>query len=149
MDKSDISVKPIGIVRNDVKHPRRKNWETVISEIEVEDHWQEALDQIEQFSHIIVVFWMHRVPASQRLITKVHPQGRPELPLVGVFASRSPMRPNPLGVTTAKLLLRRKNTLRLIGLDAVDGTPVLDIKPYLPNYDCPTKATTPDWAISP
>ena len=76
---------------------------------------------------------------------KVHPKGNEKLPLVGVLASRSPARPNPIGITTVKLLGRDRNVLKVQGLDAVDGTPVLDIKPHIPRYDSPTQATTPDW----
>jgi tRNA-Thr(GGU) m(6)t(6)A37 methyltransferase TsaA len=64
---------------------------------------------------------------------------------VGVFATRSPARPNPIGLTTVRVLERSRNTLKVTGLDAIDGTPVLDIKPYIPGYDSPTRAKTPSW----
>ena len=76
---------------------------------------------------------------------KVHPRRKQSLPLVGVFATRSPARPNPIGMATVKLLECHDNVLKVIGLDAVDGTPVLDIKPYIPGYDSPNEAKTPDW----
>ena len=69
----------------------------------------------------------------------------PSLPEVGVFASRSLFRPNPLGLKVARLLERKDNILHLEGLDAIDGTPVLDIKPFIPSNDAPEDARAPDW----
>lgn len=141
----NISLTPIGVVKNNITEPRREDWQTVVSEIIVNENLKEALSHIEEFSHIIVLYWMHEVSPSQRSVMRVHPRGKQNLPLVGVLASRSPARPNPIGIITAKLVERRDNVLKVIGLDAVDGTPVLDIKPYIPGYDSPTKAETPSW----
>jgi len=141
----DMSLTPIGVVKNGVKEPERRDWKTVVSEIIVKEDLKETLDNLEQFSHIIVLYWMHRVDSSQRSVKKVHPKGRQDLPLVGVLASRSPARPNPIGMVIVKLLERNDNVLKVVGLDAIDGTPVLDIKPYIPNYDSPTNAQTPSW----
>jgi len=139
------SLKAIGIVRNELKHPLKQGWEKVVSEIVVESSLTEALDGLEDFSHIIVVYWMHRVDATGKLPTKVHPRRRQELPLVGLFATRSPQRPNPVGVTTVRLLERRDNILKVEGLDAIDGTPVIDIKPHLPGYDSAANAKVASW----
>lgn len=136
---------PIGIVKNTIKEPGKYEQQTAVSEITVNEDLKEALDHIEEFSHIIVLYWMHKVPPSRRLTMKVHPMGRQDLPLVGVLSSRSPAHPNPIGVVTVKLLEHRDNVLKVTGLDAVDGTPVLDIKPYIPGYDSPAKAETPSW----
>ncbi len=76
---------------------------------------------------------------------KVHPGGRKDYPLVGVFATRLPARPNPICVTTAELLERKGNVLKVRGLDAVDGSPLVDIKPHLPSYDAPSNVRLPDW----
>ncbi len=113
----------------------------------VDSSLTEALDGLEGFSHIIVLYWMHQITTTQ-LTLKIHPQGRQELPLVGLFATRSPYRPNPIGKTTVRLLERRGNLLRVEGLDATDGTPVIDIKPYLPEYDSVTNAKVPPWVIN-
>jgi len=139
------SLKAIGIIRNEVKHPVKQGWEKVVSDIVVDSNLAEALDGLEEFSHIIVVYWMHRVSTTGRLPTKVHPRGRQELPVVGLFATRSPQRPNPVGVTTVRLLEHRDNILRVEGLDAIDGTPVIDIKPYLPQYDSVACAKAASW----
>jgi len=141
----DISLTPIGVVRNTIKEPEKYEQQTAVSEIIVNEDLKEALDRIEDFSHIIVLYWMHKVTPSRRLTMKVHPMGRQDLPLVGVLSSRSPARPNPIGIVTVKLLEHRDNVLKVTGLDAVDGTPVLDIKPYIPGYDSPAKAETPGW----
>jgi len=144
----DTNPVPIGIVKSSVtglKKVSKDNWETTISEIIINDDLEEALDQIESFSHIIVIYWMHQISPSQRMLMKVHPKGNKNLPLVGVIATRSPSRPNPIGITTVRLLERSGNVLKVIGLDAVDGTPILDLKPYIPGYDCPSDAKTPGW----
>jgi tRNA-Thr(GGU) m(6)t(6)A37 methyltransferase TsaA len=144
-DSHTLRIEPIGVVRNAVKRPSRQRWESVVSEIVLNDGLEEALDGLEEFSHLMVIYWMHRVSPVERLITKVRPRRRPELPLVGTFASRSPARPNPLGVATVKLLERRGGILRVVGLDAIDGTPVLDVKPYIPGYDSAEEAHIPGW----
>jgi tRNA-Thr(GGU) m(6)t(6)A37 methyltransferase TsaA len=141
----EINLTPIGFVRNSIKEPGIEDWRTVTSEIIIEENLKEALSRIDEFSHIIVIYWMHKLPPSQRSIIKVHPKANQNLPLVGVFASRSPARPNPIGITIVKLLERRDNVLKVTGLDAIDGTPVLDIKPYIPGDDSSTEAKTPGW----
>ena len=140
-----MSLTPIGVVKNSINEPGADDRQTAVCEIVVNEDLKEALNRIEEFSHIIVLYWMHKVAPSRRLVMRVHPRGRQDLPLVGVLATRSPARPNPIGVSTVKLLERRDNVLKVMGLDAVDGTPVLDIKPYIPGYDSPAKAKTPGW----
>jgi tRNA-Thr(GGU) m(6)t(6)A37 methyltransferase TsaA len=141
----DMKIKTIGIVKNSVKEPKDDNLAKVVSEIIINKKYEQALDQVDGFSHIIVIYWMNRVTSAKRLKLKVHPKRRKDLPLVGVFATRSPARPNPIGLTTARVLERSGNVLKVTGLDAIDGTPVLDIKPYIPGYDSPTRAKTPAW----
>jgi len=140
-----MTLKPIGMVRNKVKQPIRHGWGEIVSEIIVDSDLTEALDNLDEFSHLIVLYWMHQLPAGRQLPLKVHPMGKPELPLVGRFATRSPSRPNPVGQATVKLLERHDNILKVKGLDAIDGTPVIDIKPYLPGYDSADGAKVPLW----
>ena len=111
----------------------------------VDSSLAEALDNLDEFSHIIVLYWMHQVAAPHKFSTKVHPMAKQELSLVGLFATRSPNRPNPVGKATVRLLQRQGNILRVKGLDATDGTPVIDIKPYIPGYDSATNAKVPQW----
>jgi tRNA-Thr(GGU) m(6)t(6)A37 methyltransferase TsaA len=141
----EMNLKPIGFVKNSVTEPKTEDWRSVVSEIIVDEDLKEALSEIDDFSHIIILYWMHKIPASERSTTKVHPKRNPNLPLVGVFATRSPARPNPIGMATVKLLEHRNNILTVVGLDAIDGTPVLDIKPHIPGSDSPTAVKTPGW----
>jgi tRNA-Thr(GGU) m(6)t(6)A37 methyltransferase TsaA len=114
------------------------------AEIEIDAGWAEALDGIEGFSHIWVVWWLNRseTPLASH---NVRPEGRPEMPLVGLFATRSPRRPCPIAMTAVRLLAREGARLRVEGLDAYEGTPVFDIKPYLRRGDLISEATAPDW----
>lgn len=139
-----ISLEPIGEVKNNIKEPPRE-WSSVVSELVLKPEFSEAMEGLEEFSHIIVLFWMHRAFPQPGSWGKVHPKGRPELPLVGVFATRSPIRPNPIGMTVVRLLERQGNILKVMGLDALDGTPLLDIKPYIPKGDRISKTKLPDW----
>jgi len=141
-----MTLKAIGVVRNEIKErPAGQDWwEELVSEIVIDSSLAEALDGLEDFSHIIVLYWMHRVISTQMPL-KIHPRGNRELPLVGLFAARTPNRPNRIGKATVRLLQRRGNILRVKGLDALDGTPVIDIKPYLPDYDSADDAKVPQW----
>ena len=142
-----MTVKAIGVVRNEVKERSpagRDWWADLVSEIVLDNSLTEALDGLEEFSHIIVLYWMNRLDADE-VPLKIHPRGQRELPLVGLFVTRTPNRPNPIGKATVRLLQRQGNTLRVKGLDAIDGTPVIDIKPYLPGYDSAPDAQIPQW----
>jgi tRNA-Thr(GGU) m(6)t(6)A37 methyltransferase TsaA len=140
-----VSYRPIGVVRNPVRKSQPDGWESVKSDIILRGELEPALDAIEGFSHVIVVFHIDRVPeAAQRLQIEVGNEDAP--PPRGVLATRSQLRPNPIGTSVVRVLHRRKNAVRVQGLDALDGTPVLDIKPYLPAYDAVADAQLPEWA---
>jgi len=143
--REPVSLRPIGVVRNNVFQPMMEGWEDIRSDLIFRDDLMPALDGVDQYSHIIVVFAFHLVPDDERVL-RLHPGGDPALPEQGVLATRSQRRPNPVGVAIVPLLRRRRNVLRVAGLDAVDGTPVLDIKPYLPPYDSVPDARLPEWA---
>jgi tRNA-Thr(GGU) m(6)t(6)A37 methyltransferase TsaA len=143
--REPVSFRPIAVVRNAVKASRPYGWEDVRSTIVVREDLVEALEGIDGYSHIIVVFAFDKVPESeQRLRVQVGADGR--IPEQGVLATRSQRRPSPIGVSVARLQRRRGNVLWVEGLDAIDGTPVLDLKPYFPNYDAVSDANMPDWA---
>jgi tRNA-Thr(GGU) m(6)t(6)A37 methyltransferase TsaA len=138
-----LTLKAIGTVRSEIKKPTKRKYQDIVSEIVVDRSLTEALDNLDEFSHIIVIYWIHQ---SRRLAPKkVHPMGNPEHALMGVFATRSPDRPNPIGKSTVQLLQRQENILTVKGLDAIDGTPVIDIKPYIPGYDSADNARVPSW----
>ncbi|MFC1953653.1 tRNA (N6-threonylcarbamoyladenosine(37)-N6)-methyltransferase TrmO [Chloroflexota bacterium] len=144
-----LAVKAIGIVRNELKEAGTDNYDKgeVVSEIVLDSNLTEALDGIEEYSHIIVLWWMHLIKPSEVKL-KTHPMGRKELPLKGLFALRTPNRPNPIGKTTVRLLHRKGNRLIVKGLEALDGSPVIDIKPYICEYDSADNAKVPQWIDS-
>ena len=142
---NSINLEAIGVVRNELKKPSKEETGKVISEIVIDPDLAEALDNLDEFSHIIILYWMHKLDHSRGFPVKVHPRGRQDKSPVGVFASRSPNRPNPIGKTTVRLIARQGNKLKVEGLDAIDGTPVIDIKPYLPNYDSAAGGKVPSW----
>lgn len=144
--REPVSVRPIGVVRNNVRQPRPGGWEAVRSDIIIRDDLVGALDGIEGYSHIIVLFAFDRVPESELRERVRLAAGGGRIPEQGVLATRSQLRPSPIGVSIVPLLKRRAGILRVEGLDAIDGTPVLDVKPYFPNYDAVSDARVPQWA---
>ncbi|OGQ00157.1 MAG: tRNA (N6-threonylcarbamoyladenosine(37)-N6)-methyltransferase TrmO, partial [Deltaproteobacteria bacterium RBG_19FT_COMBO_52_11] len=114
---------------------KREGWESVVSDIILDPQYEEALDGTEDYSHLLILFWLSRVPKVRREMKKIHPKSRQDLPLVGIFATRTQYRPNPIGLTRVELIGRKKNVLRVRGLDARNGTPVVDIKPISPPHE--------------
>ena len=112
--------------------------------VDVAPAWAEALDGIEEFSHIWIIWWLDRSEGPPETC-KVRPERRPEFAPVGLFATRSPQRPNPIAMTAVKLLGREGTRLHIDGIDALPGTPVLDIKPYLRRGDLISDALSPEW----
>ncbi len=113
--------------------------------VEVEEPYIPALLGLEQYSHIWVLFWFHENDNPRdRSILQVHPCHNPGNPLTGVFAARAPVRPNLIGLSAARLLGVEGRRLILEGLDSREGTPVLDIKPYLPVSDAIREAMAPE-----
>ncbi|HIK03064.1 TPA: tRNA (N6-threonylcarbamoyladenosine(37)-N6)-methyltransferase TrmO [archaeon] len=139
---NEIKFTPIGYVKNNVRELRFGDFAKEVSEIVVDEKYTEALDGIEDYSHIIIVYWMDKVKEH---VIKHQPQGNPEVPIVGIFACRCPARPNPIAITTVKLLERKGNRIKVEGLDVLNGTPVIDIKPHWPQYDKVENAKIPDW----
>ncbi len=142
----EITLSPIGLVRNRVKEPMPSGWEKVTSRIIVRPEIEEALLGLEGYSHIIVLFWPHLVPDDERgSKLRLHPLDDPEYALQGILATRSQIRFNPVLVSVVPLLTVKGHVLEVRGLDAVDGTPVLDVKPYIPYYDALPDARLPAW----
>ncbi len=127
------NVKPVGVVRSDLR-TREEVRDTRIEDheaaIEVFAEYESGLRDIDGFSHIVVVSWMHE---SSRKPLLVHPRPKPEQ-VRGVFATCSPDRPNPIGLTVVELLERQGRLLRVKGLDMIDGTPIVDVKPYTKSF---------------
>lgn len=137
-----ITLKPIGFVKNNIKMHRFGNFANEISEIILNKKFEKGLDSIDGYSHVIIVYWMNKVNGYS---LKHQPQGNPNVPVVGIFACRCPRRPNPIAITTARLIGHKKNKLKVKGLDVLDGTPVIDIKPYWPQYDKVKSSKIPKW----
>ena len=138
-----ISLKPIGYVRTQAKGDEVKD-KSRLSEIFIDYKLTQALEGISGFSHVFILFWLHEISGKERETLKVHPRGRRDMPLLGVFATRTNLRPNPIGLTLCELVKVEGNVLTVRGLDAYDGTPVLDVKPY-DSWDCALNARMPDW----
>jgi tRNA-Thr(GGU) m(6)t(6)A37 methyltransferase TsaA len=138
-----VSYMPIGVVHSRVKTSMPSGWEEVTSDVILRDGMLEALEGLEGFSHVIVVFHMHEVPAEEQRLRVVVGTDSAER---GVLATRSQRRPNAIGVAVVAVVQRLGSVLRVKGLDAIDGTPVLDLKPYLPQYDAVADAKLPPWA---
>ncbi len=147
MSGSEMPLKAIGRVHNTVKSTPKPeyDWSGIISRISIAPELAAGLEGLERYSHIIVIYWAHRATAPSKMALRVRYKGDRSRPMVGVFASRSPYRPNPLCLRVARLVEIRDGLLVVEGLDALDGTPVLDIKPFIPRIDSPAGAVAPDW----
>lgn len=140
-----MNLQPIGIVKSPVKEGIDKEWGEVISEIHINTALADGLNGIDLFSNIIVIFEMHQSSWNPENDLIRRPQGREDMPFTGIFAQRAKHRPNPIGITSVQLLGVEGNILRVKGLDAIDETPVLDIKPYFPQYDRVPDSHNPNW----
>lgn len=117
------------------------------SRVKIFPEFCEGLQRLSDFSHVIVLYWFHlRDGEKERHTLRVIPRRHCGAPQVGVFASRSPDRPNPIGVCVAELVKIENGVLIVRGLDAFEGSPIVDIKPYLPRGNSVPKARTPEWA---
>ena len=145
-NSDSFSIRPIGYVKSayiqtkDVPHTRT-GWTADVSQIHLLPKYAKALGGLTGYSHIIVLFWIHK--AKQWKMPKNHQKP----PYVKLFATRMPVRPNPVGMSVVELLSFSTDTGKVVvkGMDALDGTPVIDIKPYIPNFDSCPDASIPDW----
>jgi tRNA-Thr(GGU) m(6)t(6)A37 methyltransferase TsaA len=140
-----LPLRAIGVVRNGITEARDEGWGDVVSELHLEAELCRGLDGIGSFSHALVLFWMHQATfdAASDLVRR--PRGRADVPELGIFAQRAKHRPNPIGVTTVAILERTGAILRVRGLDAIDGTPIIDVKPYVPAFDRVDDPRAPEW----
>jgi tRNA-Thr(GGU) m(6)t(6)A37 methyltransferase TsaA len=142
-----ISLEPIGHVRSSRHELLDDGWDAVAATIELAPSFvPEALAGLEDFSHAEVIFHFDRVPESTIERGARHPRGNTQWPRVGIFAQRAKDRPNRLGSTIVTILGREGRTLTVAGLDAVDGTPVLDIKPVMVEFLPRTSVRQPAWS---
>jgi tRNA-Thr(GGU) m(6)t(6)A37 methyltransferase TsaA len=161
----DMVLRSVGIIRSKIREPvlvargdgirlqgqaratRRKmqQMRKEVSEVVINEDLIDILEGIEQYSHLMVLYWAHKVPEQSRSLKKVHPMGRSEFPLVGIFCTCSPARPNPVLVSIVRLCGRKGNVLEVTGLDAVDASPVVDVKPYVKRFCPQDEVRTPEW----
>lgn len=161
----EIQIEPIGIVRNDIEQPplvakedslhrndavgsameTMRGSQVQQSEIVLASDLAELLEGIDDYSHIVVLYWGHAVPAHGRRLTKTHPAGLEKYPKQGIYATCSPARPNPVLMKVVRLLKRDGTHLTVEGLDAINQSPVLDIKPYVADMYPQEDVRIPDW----
>lgn len=133
---TDYQIKPIGRVRSPLKSrdqaPHQGRPAGIEAELIIEDGFLQGLDGIQVGDRLFVLCWLHQ---AERKTLRVHPRRDPAIPKQGVFATRSPDRPNPIGLCLVDVVAVQGPVLKVRGLDAVDGTPVVDLKPYVSSLD--------------
>ena len=142
----EIIMNTLGFVKNEMKEPGvRPNLKDIVSEVEVYDEFAEGLLKIDEYSHAVILYHYHidRHPDPKPM--QQHAHANENFPVVGIFSLRGSDRPNRIGISMVKILEVGQNTLKVAGLDALDGSPVLDIKPYIPRADAIPEATVSEW----
>ena len=140
-----IEFESIGTVNNSVTDKKDIGWGENVSRIVINPELKGGLMGLSEFSHIVVVYYLHEAKFNMEKHLTRRPRDREDMPLSGIFSQRAKDRPNPIGITSVKLVSVDDNVITVKGLDAVDGTPVLDIKPYFPVYDSKSNAEIPEW----
>ena len=140
-----LTIKIIGHVLSPVREQTDEHWGNIESRVVLLPAYQEGLQGMKAFSHAWIVTYLHeaRFETSRHLVRR--PRGLTDMPEVGIFAQRAKDRPNPLGITAVSIERIEPGVLVVRGLDAIDGTPVVDVKPYYPAYDRVMDATVPEW----
>ncbi len=141
----DIVLKPVATIRNSRIEATDDYWGEVITEITLEEHIPaEAFENIEKYSHLEVIFYFDKAEQEQ-MVYSGRPRGNPDFPVMGIFCQRKKDRPNHLGLTTVELIAHNGRTIIVKGLDAIDGTPVLDIKPAVKEFEPRKEVMQPKW----
>ena len=134
----------IGEVKSPVTEAVDMNWGEVISEIVLKPEYAPGLLGLGDFSHAMILTFLHEAKYDPDVHLRRHPQERQDMPLRGIFAQRARHRPNRIGVTVCEIVEVTETSVKVRALDAIDGTPVIDVKPYVPVYD-KKDATIPEW----
>lgn len=140
-----MTISPIGNVQCDIDEPMDNNWGNIVSRIVLEPEYRGALRGLTDFSHALVICYLHRACYKPSKHLQRRPRGDESLPMVGIFSQRVKDRPNPLGVSAVEIVDVGDDYLQVRGLDAIDATPVVDIKPYFPQFDQIEAPTVPEW----
>lgn len=141
---NDIVFAPIGYVSNEVSEKKDTAWGEDISEIILNEEYRPGVEGLEAFSHLTVIYYLDKAKFVPEKHLRRRPQNREDMPMVGIFAQRAKDRPNPIGMTSVEIISVSQGVVRVRGLDAIDGTPILDLKPYYPVYD-KKEAIVPEW----
>ncbi len=142
---NEIIIRPIAFVKNSRTEPTDDHWSEIVSEIELAENIPtETFDGIESFSHLHIIFHFHK--SSKIVMGPNHPRGNTDYPKVGIFAQRKKDRPNHLGLTIVKLLKHEGRKLIVSHLDAIDDTPIVDIKPVITEFLPNEKTSQPGWS---
>lgn len=141
---SEIVMKPIGYVHNNVENKKDVAWGQDVSTIHLEEEYYTGLEGLSDFSHAIIIYHLDKAVYDKEKHLQRRPQNRDDMPLVGIFSQRGKDRPNRIGMTSVQIVNVEDTQLTVKGLDAIDGTAVLDIKPYYPVYD-KKDAIVPEW----
>jgi tRNA (adenine37-N6)-methyltransferase len=142
-----IRLAPVGIVRSGRSVVQDDDWDSVPSSIEIDParFSADALAGLDTFSHVEVVYWMDRVEDAKIETGARHPRNNQDWPRVGIFAQRAKNRPNRIGTTICRIQSVEGLTVRVVGLDAIDGTPVLDLKPWVRQFGPRGEVRQPAW----
>lgn len=142
-----FTLTPIGVVHCTRKEPTDDRWSREHAEIELDAHQftPEALAGLDQFSHVQVIYVMNDVDPDEVETTARHPRNRPDWPKVGIFAQRAKRRPNRLGLSCCRLVGMYGLRIEVDDLDAIDGTPVVDIKPWVDEFGPRGATKQPAW----
>ena len=144
---TEITLKPIGYVQNNRLELGDDNWGDVVSEIRLEDSFpEESLKGIETFSHAEVIYYFDQAADEVDVPMSRHPRGNQDWPEIGIFAQRNKDRPNHIGLTAVVILKHEGRSLFVKGLDAVNGTPVVDIKPVFTEFLPRGTVRQPGWS---
>ena len=141
----EIKLTPIGFVSSPITKQTDENWGRIISRIVLQPGYIGALYGLEEFSHAIIITYLHQAKYEKEKHLQRRPRGLESMPKIGIFSQRAKDRPNPIGITAVKIVNVGDNYLEVQGLDAIDHTPVLDIKPYYPHYDKIDASEVPEW----
>ncbi|MBQ8176699.1 MAG: tRNA (N6-threonylcarbamoyladenosine(37)-N6)-methyltransferase TrmO [Oscillospiraceae bacterium] len=140
----EIIMKPIGYVENNVHNKKDVSWGKDISRITLEKEYYTGLSGLEEFTHAIIIYYLDKAIYKREEHLQRRPQNRDDMPLIGIFSQRGKDRPNKIGMTSVQIISVDEKSLVIKGLDAINGTAVLDIKPYYPVYD-KKDARVPEW----
>jgi len=143
--KNKIELTPIAFVKNNRIEKTDDHWNEIVSEIELAENIPtESLDNIETFSHLEIIFYFDK--ATKIVVGSEHPRGNKNWPKVGIFAQRKKNRPNHIGLTTVNLIKKVGRKLIVTNLDAINGTPIIDIKPVFEEFLPKGELKQADWS---